>query len=410
MVGKRTMPRYDPLYVWTRELTTAFPRLSKPQLKGLAEWSFAMILARCCSLNSVASYLAEWLDQPEFSVRNRLREWYLPADLKSGTKHGGKRKELDVTACFAPLLAWVVHDWPQPRLALALDASPLEDRYVLLAISVLYRSCAFPVAWKILPATAKGTWKPHWLDLLEALRGVVPPDWLVVALADRGLWANWLFRKIQSLGWKPLMRLNMGGHFRPDGGDRFVPLKQLVPEMGKDWSGRGTAFSTPGLQVPGTLLGWWGCGHKEPWLILSDLDLQQGDASWYGLRAWIEQGFKDSKSGGWQWQHTRMEDPKRAERLWLPIAVTTLWLLRVGGYAEEAAKQTGMKVYQQSEQSASKCWRMSSVFARGQRAILMALFKHRRLPLGQWLPEPWPELPLPRPQLCLGGAQKKTST
>jgi hypothetical protein len=391
------MPRQDPLYVWTRELTTAFTYLSKPQLKGLAEWSFGMTLARCCSLSTVAAYLADWLEQPEFSVRNRLREWYLPAALKAGSQRGGKRQNLNVATCFAPLLGWLVRDWPQPRLALALDASPLGDRFALLAVSVLYRSCAAPVAWKILPATAKGSWKPHWLNLLEVLRGVVPADWLVVALADRGLWAKWLFQKIQDLGWKPLMRINRGGHFRPDGWTEFVPLKQLVPEVGMSWRGRGTAFSTLSRQVVGTLLGWWGPGHKEPWLILSDLDPQQGEAFWYGLRGWIEQGFKDSKSGGWQWQHTRMEDPQRAERLWLAIAVTTLWLLRVGGSAEEAAeaRHAEGKITRQRERPGSKRWRMSSVFARGQRVILMALLKHRRLPLGQWLPEPWPGLPLP---------------
>src|SRR3954447_15560874 len=211
------MPRQDPLYVWTRELTTAFPDLSKPQLNGLAHWSFGMILARCCSLDSVTSYMADWLEQPELSSRCRLREWYRPAEIKSASKRGGKRQDLDVTTCFAPLLRWLVRDWPQPRLALALDASTLDDRFVLLAVSVLYRSCAFPVAWRILPATAEGNWKPHWLDLLEALRGVVPADWLVVALSDRGLWAKWLFQKIQSLGWHPLMRIRSGGHFRPEG-------------------------------------------------------------------------------------------------------------------------------------------------------------------------------------------------
>jgi hypothetical protein len=243
--------------------------------------------------------------------------------------------------------------------------------------------------------TTKGSWKPHWLDLLEALRGVVPAAWLVVLLADRGLWARWLFQKIQSLGWHPLMRINRGGYFRPDGSTAFMPLTQLVPQVGRSWRGRGTAFATPGRQLAGTLLGWWGAGHKAPWLILSDLAPQQGDASWYGLRGWIEQGFKDSKRGGWQWQHTRMEDPRRAERLWLAMAVTTLWLLRVGGSVEAAkARQTEGLVCEQCA-PCRECWRMSSVFARGHRAILMAMLKHRRLPLGQWLPEPWPQLPLP---------------
>lgn len=385
----------DPLYVWGNELTKAFPNLSKPQLKGLAEWSFGMVLARCCSLDSVASYLADWLGQPELSVRSRLREWYLPADRKSISGRGERRRDLSVQTCFAPLLTWLRRDWPQPRLALALDASTLADRFVLLAISVLYRRCAFPVAWKVLPATAKGAWKPHWLDLLETMRGVVPADWLVVALSDRGLWAKWLFQQIQSLGWHPLMRANAGGSFCPDGSARFVPLRQMVSKVGMSWSGQGTAFSTLGRQMAGTLLGWWGPGYKEPWLILTDLDPQQGDAYWYGLRGWIEQGFKDSKRGGWQWQHTRMEDPQRAERLWLAIAVATLWLLRVGGAAEATAeaKQTTGDIWQR-EQMCRKCWGKSSVFARGLRGISMALMKHGQLPLGQWLPEPWPELPL----------------
>jgi hypothetical protein len=278
---------------------------------------------------------------------------------------------------------------------LALDASTLADRFVLLAVSVLYRRCAIPVAWKVLPATAKGAWRPHWLELLQALRGVVPAHWLVVALADRGLWAHWLFHEIQLLGWHPLMRINSGGRFRPDGSASFVPLKQMVPMVGEGWRGAGTAFSTPGRQVAGTLLGWWGAEYKEPWLILTDLAPEQGDPFWYGMRSWIEQGFKDSKRGGWQWQHTRMEDPQRAGRLWLAIAVATLWLLRVGGRAEvdAEAKQTTVTIWQY-EQMCSKCWGKSSVFARGHRAILMTLLKHRRLPFGQWLPEPWPELPL----------------
>jgi hypothetical protein len=385
------MSRRDPLGSRTNELSKNFPDLSKPQLRGLAEWSFGMILARCCSLDHVASYMADWREQPELSVRSRLREWYLPADCKSVSSRGDKRRDLPVHTCFAPLLNWLRRDWPEPRLTLALDASTLADRFVLLAVSVLYRRCAFPVAWKVLPTTAKGSWKPHWLELLRVLRGVVPAHWLVVALADRGLWARWLFQEIQLLGWHPLMRVNGGGHFRPDGARRFVPVQQMVPEVGMSWRGRGTAFSTPGRQLVGTLLGWWGPEYRGPWSLLSDLAPRRAEASWYGLRSWIEQGFKDSKRGGWQWQHTRMEDPGPAERLWLAIAVATLWLLRVGGSAE--AKQATANIGQY-EPMCQECWGRSSVFARGHRGILMELLKHGRLPLGQWLPEPWPELPL----------------
>src|SRR5215471_18345554 len=99
MTGRHPMPRQDPLDVWSRELTAAFPNLSKPQLKGLAHWSFGMTLARCCSLDRVVSSMADWLEQPEHAVRHRLREWYLPANRKAGSKQGVKRRALDVTTC-----------------------------------------------------------------------------------------------------------------------------------------------------------------------------------------------------------------------------------------------------------------------------------------------------------------------
>jgi hypothetical protein len=69
-------------------------------------------------------------------------------------------------------------------------------------------------------------------------------------------------------------------------------------------------------------------------LILTDLEPEASDAGWYGLRAWIEQGFKITKRAGWQWHRTRMSAPDRAARLWLAIAVATLWLLSVGGEAD----------------------------------------------------------------------------
>jgi len=162
----------------------------------------------------------------------------------------------------------------------------------------------------------------------------VPEGWSVLVLADRGLYAKWLFRGIRKLGWHPLLRVNQGGKFRPKGWHHFVPMASLVPCPGRCWRGRGMAFRTAEVQLPCTLLAFWGEGHAEAWLLLTDLAPQVSDASWYGLRSWVEQFFKDGKRGGWQWQHTRMTDPARAERLWLAIAVATLWLVRVGGENE----------------------------------------------------------------------------
>jgi hypothetical protein len=400
MSRQRTLYSTKALDQWTAAVTGAFPNLSKPQATSLALWSFGMVLAKSCSLLAVAVLLAKLLGWKVATLRQRLREFYQEATAKSGSKRGGKRRQLEVTTCFAPLLRWLLQDWHGCQLAVALDASTLGSLFTVLCVSVVYRGCAVPVAWKIVPATAKGSWKEPWLRLLEQFHGVVSAGWTVVVLADRGLWAKWLFEGIRHLGWHPLCRINQGGKFRPHGWVQFVPLACLAPHVGSRWRGRGTAFATPEAQVACTLLAFWGEGHEEAWLILTDLPPEGSDASWYGLRSWIEQFFKDCKRGGWQWHKTRMHDAARAERLWLAMAVATLWMVRVGGEDEVASGEPlpDWEVFAASERPRTRRWRLVSVFQRGWVTIMATLLNHGRLPLGQLHPEAWPAVPeWPRP-------------
>jgi hypothetical protein len=377
-------------------VSTAFPELSKPQAVGLATWSFGMILARSCARSAVAFFLAKLLGGKFLTVRQRLREFYQEATAKKGDH----RRDLDVSACFGSLLRWVLRDWQGRQLAVALDASTLGSLFTVRCVSVVYRGCAIPVAWKIVPATSKGSWKEPWLALLEQFRGIVPADWTVVVLADRSLYAKWLFEGIRKLNWHPLLRINQGGKFRPEGWVHFVPLASLVPHLGARWRGRGTAFATPAAQLSCTLLACWGEGHEEAWLVLTDLAPEQSDASWYGLRSWIEQFFKDGKRGGWQWQRTRMTDPARAERLGLGLAVATLWLVRVGGVDDvaDSGPLPELAVVTEGGSPQARRWRLVSVFARGWVVLVVTLVNHGHLPLGRLLPEPWPVVPwLPEP-------------
>ena len=379
---------------WTQLVATQLPHLSRPQATVLAWWSLGMVLARSCGLTAVSAFVASLQHRKENTVRQQLREWCYEAP----AKRGAQRQALAVEACFAPLLRWVLHWWHGPQLALALDATTLGDRFVVLAISVLYRGCAIPVAWAVLPATAPGAWKAEWRRLLQQLHATVPATMTVIVLADRGLYARWLFRAIVHLGWHPLLRVNAGGLFRPQGRARWQWLSRFAPRPGTRWQGAGTAFKT--APVPCTLLACWEPEQAERWLLVTDLPPAASTAAWYGLRAWIEQGFKLTKRGGWQWQRTRMTHPARAARLWLAVAVATLWLVSVGGVAEDAiATSTVLDVTAvlgaQRRQRRATRLRLVSVFRRGWITILVALLRHEPLPPGRLQPEPWPALPDP---------------
>jgi len=281
-------------------------------------------------------------------------------------------------------------------LALAVDATTLGQRFVVLVVSVVYRGCAIPVAWTVLPATAKHAWRGEWLRMLRQVRTAVPRDFFVIVLADRGLYARWLFQRIVRLGWHPLLRINTGGTFRPAASAHYQPLRELVPQPGTQWVGTGTAFQGPRRRLNCTLLARWEEGYRDPWLLLTDLAPSAGEACWYGLRAWIEQGFKVTKRGGWQWQRTRMSDPQRAARLWLAVAVATLWLLSVGGLAEDTLPVSTLLPLTDTD-ALSSCprratqLRLVSVFRQGWIIILVALLNQRRIPLGGFIPEPWPQ-------------------
>jgi hypothetical protein len=182
---------------------------------------------------------------------------------------------------------------------------------------------------------AAGEKHGKWLRMLWRVRAAVPRRFFVIVLADRGLYARWLFRRLVRLGWHPVLRLNVGDTFRPAASARYQPLRSLVPQPGTQWVGAGTVFVGPHRRLNCTLLARWEAGYTDPWLLLTDLAPSAGEACWYGLRAWIEQGFKITKGAGWQWQRIRMTDPQRVTRLWLAVAVATLWLLSVGGEADE---------------------------------------------------------------------------
>ena len=93
----------------------------------------------------------------ESNFRQRLREWCWDRN----DKQGKKRVDWEVSRSFAPLLKWILALWTpdERKLVLAIDATSLKKLFVVLSISVVYRGCAIPIAWAILPEGQKGSWK-----------------------------------------------------------------------------------------------------------------------------------------------------------------------------------------------------------------------------------------------------------
>jgi len=246
----------------------------------------------------------------------------------------------------------------------------------------------------LLSNITKGAWKEHWLNLLQALHTSVPADWFVLVMADRGLYAKWLYREIVHNGWHPFLRIKQDGAYRPQGESSFRSLVFAAPRVGTCWTGHVTCFRMRPLDC--TLLARWDEPHTDPWLIVTDLPGEQADVCWYAMRAWIEAGFKDTKRGGWHWNHTRIADPKRSERHWLAIAVATLWAVSVGGEADATLPESSidelpeLHIARKKKTKEYSRPRLISCFRRGVLVILVRLIAGQKLRLGRFYPEPWP--------------------
>src|SRR5437868_4919839 len=266
------MSSRDALSQWEQTVSRHLPQLSRPQACVLALWSYGMVLAKSCGITSVVALLAPLVGQSESTLRQRLREWCYDAK----DKKGKQRQELDVSSCFGPLLRWIVSWWTpgETRLALAIDATSLGLRFTVLCISVVYRGCAIPVAWKIVVANEKGAWEPYWKALFTSLHDSVPAGWTVIVLADRGLYAKWLFELIVDLSWHPFLRINRGGKVRPRGETTFRWLSSLVPQVGTAWCGQVECFVDTPTRLSCTLLACWESNYADAWLVVSDLPPQ----------------------------------------------------------------------------------------------------------------------------------------
>jgi hypothetical protein len=310
-----------------------FPQLRPAQQRGRAEWVAGVLEAKSGCEAAILDAVAP-LGRETHALRARLREF-----LCEGAERAAPcATSLNHEACFAPLLGWVVAWWVGDTLPLAIDATSLRDRQVVLARSVLYRGSAIPVAWVVLPHRGKGAWLPELERLLALLAPAVPPTMRVLVMTDRGLWSPRLWRKIVENGWHPLLRIRPDATFAP-AGQRRQRAQELVPGAGWCWVGAGVAYKHQPARLAATLIVVWGPDQHEPWLLLTDLPPDAVDGSWYGLRAWIELGFRALKSMGWDWQRTRRTAPARVARHWLVLAIATLLSLAVGTRLEDAAQQ-----------------------------------------------------------------------
>ncbi len=295
--------------------------------KTLAALSFAMSLARSCRSLEVAVSLPG--SALAASVRRRFERFIA-------------NSRLDVTKVYAQLAAAIGERRRGKELVLIVDESDRDDSLRSLRILAAMKHRCLPLlavaytpsGWSQRARTQK--MNDFLLEQLTLVHSWLEPyDLKVTLLADRGLAWPSVARLCQQFGWHYVLRLQDQTKMRSSDGTESTVRQLLYSKAGRLLR---RFARVDGVEVF-KKAGWVSdccvtavrdkkC--KQPWYLLSDLPAGYARVRRYCKRMWCEQSFRDEKSAGVRWRDSRINDPERATRLLLLIALA-LWLCLLTG-------------------------------------------------------------------------------
>lgn len=313
---------YQRLY---RQLQACVPDLGVWPTRRLALVVTGVLLARHTALPRLAAQLRRVTPtaQPD-SIERRLRRILA-------------HSRWDTTAIFEAFARASVRHLPSGRCVLMLDDTQQTDRCILSTLALAYAGRALPLAWSRWSGHLQGTYWQQIDELFERAQRILPPQVQPVLLADRGLASPTLIKLVRQRGWDYVVRVQSETTLRiAPRGPRLTRLDELVQHPG-----------APGVFIEGWVFSkhttWahiaaiWRLGYQEPWLLVSNLDLGPRLVQLYAQRMQVEALFRDAKSGGFEWELSRIIRADRAQRLLLGIMLA-IWCAVLLG---EAAIRAG---------------------------------------------------------------------
>ena len=309
------------VYQWFKEIHERLS-LGKWQALGLAVLSLGIVLSERSTISKITEKLG--VMGKADSVERRIQRWLA-------------NNRIVLKACCRAWAAWVFERVVEGKqIILLVDLTKLAGRLDVMMVGLAYRKRCIPLAWRCM--AGQQTWEKAQVlvisELLSWIAPAVPEGQCPIVEADRGIGnSSALARAVADLGWYFLFRVRDNVRVRlADGRERI--LADLI-QPGRQWSGTGEVFKKGGwIQAHIHLI--WKRSMDEPWCIVTNHP--QAMAAWYAVRMWQEEGFRDLKSGGWQWHRSQVRQPDHAERLILALTLAYAWTLSLGTRAIRAGK------------------------------------------------------------------------
>lgn len=211
-------------------------------------------------------------------------------------------------------------------LVLLMDGSDVGRNCVALMLSVQYRGRALPLGWLVISGKKGHFSQARHLQLVSAVKELVPAGADVVFLGDGEFDGTELQQTLQGFGWKYACRTAHNAILYD--GDEFS-FQDLLLQPGMCLGIEEVCF-TRQRYGPILAVAWWRTGDEEPIYLVSNFDLKEEACHWYQRRFKIETFFSDQKSRGFHLHKSHLSTPSRLARLMLAACLAYLWVVYLG--------------------------------------------------------------------------------
>jgi hypothetical protein len=238
-------------------------------------------------------------------------------------------ERIQVEALYGPIIQEALREWEGKKLYVALDTSLLWNQYCVIRLALIYRGRAIPIVWQTIEHGSSTVAFDSYRALLERAAALLPATSQVVFLADRGFADTELMAYLRDrLQWHFRIRIKDSFKvYRP--GKRGCKLSRLGLQRGQARCWHHVTLTDK--RLAGVHLA---CakpmGASESWLIVSDEPTDLRTFEEYGLRFDIEESFLDDKSNGFEVESSQLRSADGLTRLFLVLALATLFLARQG--------------------------------------------------------------------------------
>jgi len=219
------------------------------------------------------------------------------------------------------------------ELVFSIDGSVAGRGCMCLMFSVIYKGKAIPVVWDVYKKKKGHLPEKEHRSLLEKLKKLVPEGCRVVITGDGEFDGCGWQSDILEAGWDYVLRTGKGVQITEACGDKFKAGSVCLNEE-ETLFFESIGFTKKELEA--NLFIWHGKGHKDPLILVTNLDFEGEIKRFYKKRFKIEPFFRDLKSQGFHINRSGLQDAKRLKRLLIAACVAYIFCIMSSTKAYES--------------------------------------------------------------------------